>query len=186
MKSATGGVMVIGMDKIHPSFLELSERQRQILAERVSLVPFVAQVANHTIELALVEDRYSEQDQTHTEYGSAEGTVLAASTYHHHPLLFLKERLSGDRVTCVLTEEAAKKVGLKESLNVVWEGQRVLAHGSLHYGADGRIVKIDADDLETIKEEIVDLNEIRAMDITCGLSPSEYLDKIREGDFGEF
>lgn len=151
----------------------------------IQLLPPQARAASYAIETALLEAQHIEHDHTHTEYGAAEGTVLAASTYYRHPALFLKERLTGDRVTCVLSDEAARKVGIKESLSVVWQGQRILAHGSIYYGVDGRIVKIDADDIETIMEELVDLNEIRSLNMTDGLSPNEYLDRIRDEDFGE-
>ena len=88
-------------------------------------------------------------------------------------------------MTCVLTAEAAKKIGDRQSLNVVWEGQRILVHGALHYGPDGRITKIDAEDFERILNQYVDLNEIRALDITNGLSPNEHLSILREEDDGE-
>lgn len=157
------------------------ERDTQL----ISIMPNIAQIGAKTIDVALLEEKYNSPNMSHTEYGSAEGEVIAASTYYNHPALYLKERLTGDRVTCVLTAEAAKKIGDRQSLNVVWEGQRILVHGALHYGPDGRITKIDAEDFERILNEYVDLNEIRALDITNGLSPNEYLSILREEDDGE-
>ena len=157
----------------------------EVDAERVLIVPTVAQVGAKAIDTVLLENKYSLPNQEHTEFGSAEGAVIAAATYYNHPALYLKDRLTGDRVTCVLSDEAAKKIGLKESLSVVWEGQRVIVHGALHYSPDGRIAKIDAEDIDRISEEYVDLNEIRSLDITEGLPPIEYLNKIREEDYGE-
>lgn len=154
-------------------------------AERILIFPTFSQAGSKTIDLALIDSKYDTPDQTHTEFGSAEGSVIAAATYYNHPAIFLRERLTGDRVTCVLSDDAAEKVGNKQNLNVVWDGQRILVKGALHYGRDGRIIKIDAEDFELIEEQYVDINEIRAMNITNGLSPNAYLDKLREEDFGD-
>ena len=154
-------------------------------AERITLVPYNARTASNGIARALLEEGLLEVDQSHTEYGSAEGVVLAATTYYRHPAIYLKERLSGDRVICVFTSEAAQEAGSKNSLDVVWGGKRILVHGALHYDSDGQIVRIDVNDFQEITVQFVDLNEMRALDITRGLSPNAYLDMLRENDFND-
>lgn len=139
-----------------------------------------AQRASLHVEQVVIRERISVEDLTRIEQGAVEGHIVAATTHYGRPALILKERLSGDRVTCVLTNDLADRLGFNSRLNDVWQGRRVSVSGVVAFGADGGITKIEADDLEHIKEDMVDLNEIRALGLAGGLRPRDYL--ARRGD----
>lgn len=150
----------------------------------ILILPQEAQYGALTVEKALLDEKLAAPNLTRTEYGSVEGEIVAATRYYSHPALLLRERLTGDRINCVLSDDAANQIGPEHSWMDVWAGQRVLVGGALHYSAEGRITKIDADLVERVAELHIDLNEIRALNLTGGLSPIEYLKLIRGDDHG--
>ena len=150
----------------------------------ILIVPAVAQKASLSIDKASLEEKLSTANLTRTEYGSLEGEILAAATYYGKPALIMKERLSGDRITCVLSEDLASEIGPEHSWDDIWSGRRVAVSGAIHYNAEGRSTKVDAVSLGNVNEELVDLNDIRAIDITGGISPAEFLNLIRGDDHG--
>lgn len=151
----------------------------------VLISPQLAQQGTLVIEKSILDEELSGPNLARTEYGSAEGNIISATIYHNQPALVLKERLSGDRVTCVLSAGAAGEIGPHHSWAEVWSGRRVLVSGAVHYNGDGRTERIDAETLRIVQEREIPLVEMRALDITGGLNPIAYLDLIREAENGQ-
>lgn len=148
------------------------------------ILPPDARRGSLEVEKAFLEEKLARPDYTRTEYGSVEGRIVAAATHYTHPALVLREWLSGDRITCVLSDEVAASIGYHHNLNDVWRGRRVLMSGAVHYDAESSITKVDVDDLEAVSEELVDLNEIRSLGIADGMTPSEHMNSAGADDFG--
>lgn len=140
--------------------------------------------ATLNVDQIIIRERLRIEDFSRTEHGSVEGHILAATTYYSKPALVLKERLSGDRVTCVLAADLAERLGPNRHLSDVWKGRRVLVSGALFYGDEGHLAKIEALALEEVREEAVDLNELRSLGLAGGLRPAEYLARRGEDEVG--
>lgn len=140
--------------------------------------------ATLNVDQVIIRERLRIEDWSRTEYGSVEGQIVAARTHYSKPALVLKERLSGARVTCLLAADLAERLGPDRHLSDVWQGRRVLVSGALLYGEEGHLAKIEAEDLEEVREEAVDLNEIRALGLAGGLLPAEYLARRGEDEVG--
>jgi hypothetical protein len=151
---------------------------------QTEFVPATARVGIAAIEKVLVDEKFAIEDETRSEIGSIEGEIIAASRYYGSPSLILRERLSADRVNCVLSEHAADRIGPEHKISDIWSGRRIIVTGLLHYNSEGVLSKVEAEDLEVIDTVPVDLNEIRSMNLTDGLSPIEFLDLIRGSDHG--
>ena len=152
--------------------------------EPIQIFPALAQVGVISLEKALIDEKLSSPNLCRTEFGSFEGDIIAATRHYQSPALIIRERLTGDRITCVLSPEVARQVGPAHSWTEIWAGRRVMVGGALHYNAEGQIAKADVDALTPVDERIVDLREIRDLDITGGLSPSDFLNLIRGTDNG--
>lgn len=160
----------------------IGQTDLHIARDPIFIVPSLAATAVSAIEHVLFEIKQHATNLSRTEFGSIEGEIVAAATYYYSPSIIVRERLSGHRVTCVLSSEAAQQIGPEHSLADIWSGQRVLISGALHFDADGNLAKIEAESLVQVQTRDVDLADIRALDITGGLSTSEFVRLIRGGD----
>ena len=78
--------------------------------EHIVIVHASAKRALLAMERTEIDNELGEEDLTHVEYGAIEGEVIATGLYHSRPSVILKERLSGERVTCVLAPDIAEKI----------------------------------------------------------------------------
>ena len=131
-----------------------------------------------------LDDRLSEPDFSRTEFGSAEGRIVAAATYYSKPALVIKERLAGNRVTAVLSDELAEEIGYHHSLKDIWQGRRVLLGGSLYYDKDSNLTKVDAETLQLVGGELMELNEIRLALAGRAPTPEEFMALTGAEDIG--
>jgi hypothetical protein len=89
--------------------------------------------------------------------------------------MLVRDWITGDKFTAVLTRELAKRLGPEHRWNEAWEGQRVLISGDLHYDATGRVRKVDAQEVEPISPDPVLLSDLEGIDLLGGRSVSEHL-----------
>ncbi|WP_156462977.1 hypothetical protein [Methylobacterium sp. Leaf93] len=148
--------------------------------EIISIVPSTAKLASIAIAKSEIVLEAEALDLRHTEYGSVECIVYGITRWNNKPALSVLERLSGDKLTCVLNEDVAEKLGNSRKWEEVWQGRRLLATGALHYGQDGSLKRIDAEDADDLPFTIVDLHELQSLDILQGRSVSEHLQLLRE------
>lgn len=115
------------------------------------------------------------EDRSRSERGTIDARVSEATTWHGHPALYVKERLSGRRIPCVLSESAAKDAGPTHSWADAWGGKRVRIKGQIFYDRAGAISRISALSVQDVNPTPVNLAELRQIGITAGKAPAEHL-----------
>ena len=133
--------------------------------------------AENFLERIAAEAAASVEDLTRTEFGACEGDVVGITTHYRKPAFVIRERLSEREVKCVLSDDAAGKVGSEHEWQEAWAGQRVLVSGRLHFNANGDLVKIDADEVTKVTPADVSLRDIQKA-APDGSSTREYLDRL--------
>ena len=142
----------------------------------------VAAQALNNLNAEALKRETEKEDYTHTEYGYVEGELLGVGSYYNKPSFSLRERLSGRELTCVAIGESADKIGNEHYLHEVWNQKRVLVQGRLMYNAVGEIGKIEAHDILAVESKNIPVEDLYDKNFTGGLSPSQHLEKTREGD----
>lgn len=117
-------------------------------------------------------------DKSHSEFGVVDAHVGRTDTYYGKPALYIKDRLSGSLVPCVLSDELAAKEGPSHSWTDAWTGKRIRVKGRIYYDKDGNISRVSAVDMEDVLPREVNLKELREIDLLGGKSPVEHLDEL--------
>lgn len=143
--------------------------------EPIIIVPTTARIG-----LAILEqsDIAEEVDLQRTEYGSVEGQVVGLTRYYSAPSLVLQERLTGQKVVCVLSPALASLIGPSHQWSEAWEGQYLRIGGALVYSSDGRLKRINASHHESIEWADVSLHDLRGIDILQGRTVQQHLDEF--------
>ena len=145
-------------------------------APQTILVERSARASLKSIERA--EAAAETEDKSHSEFGVVDAHVGRTDTYHGKPALYIKDRLSGSLVPCVLSDELAAKEGPAHSWTDAWTGKRIRVKGRIYYDKDGKIARISAVNMEDVSPRDVSLGEIREIDLLGGKSPVEHLDEL--------
>lgn len=122
-------------------------------------------------------------DYSRTEYGAAEVEIHSITRWNDKPALSAIERLSRDRVICVLNEDLVNQLG-EHKWGEAWEGRRLLVGGALHYTRDGTLKRVEADSVEEMPWTDVSLADLIDIDVLQGLSVAEHLHLLRSDDVG--
>lgn len=120
----------------------------------------------------------AEEDKSRSTYGTIDAHVCEARTYHGQPALYVRERLSGKVIPCVLSEQAAKTVGPTHSWEDAWSEKRVRVKGKIFYDKKGAISRVAASSVVDINPVPVDLSELRRMDLLGDKSPMEHIEAL--------
>ena len=123
-----------------------------------------------------------EIELSRTEAGSIEGYVTQLTTHYHRPAATVRERRTGNYVLCVLSDELAEKIGHQHDWSEIWTGRRVVVPGKITYRRDGTITRVFAKDIHVIESHSISYEDIIDANFTPGLSPADYLGRLREGD----
>jgi hypothetical protein len=150
----------------------------------VSIVPQSAKAALIALDRLQIEREAARVDWSRTEYGSVEGEVLGLTRWNGRPAVVIRERLSGETFTGVLSAELAEKVGAAHTWIEAWAERRVLVTGALHFNADSVLKRADLEDLQGLEWTDVPLIEARKVDLLEGRSVREHLDAVRGEDRG--
>lgn len=145
----------------------------------ISITPGPAKTAIAAIEANELGAEAAKVDLRRTEFGTAELIVAGLIEWNGKPSLATIDRLSGQKVTCVLADDLAKRLGSEHRWAEVWEHKRVLATGALQYGQDGLIKRVDAADVEELPFTDVPLESLREIDVLEGRTVSEHLRLVR-------
>lgn len=132
----------------------------------------LAAIEQHQAAQAVAED-----DRSRSERGTIDANVAEAKTWHGRPALYVKERLSGRLIPCVLSERAANDVGPTHSWQDAWNGKRVRIKGQIFYDRSGAISRVSALSVQDVNPRPVDLGELRRLGITAGKGPIEHLNE---------
>ncbi len=66
----------------------------------------------------------------------------------------------------------------------VWDHRRVRVSGILNYDPSGKIVRLFDGRITYIQPKEVGIEDLHDPDFTEGMAPYEYLDRLRENEFG--
>lgn len=145
-------------------------------APRAVLVERVARKGIKAIERH--EAERDDIDRSRSEFGTIDGYVAEAKTYHGRPAIYVKEALSGRIIPCVLSEKLANEVGATHSWLDAWSGKRVRIKGELFFDRGGLISRVGAIGLADVTPSEVSLKELRSIDLLEGLAPAEHIDRL--------
>jgi hypothetical protein len=118
------------------------------------------------------------------EYGSVEGRVVDIGTDYEMPAIQLREHKSGRLIWCRI--DPASRGALAETVNagVAWDHRRVRVRGALNYDDNGKVLRVVNGTVSYIDYTEKELKDLEDDNFTSTYSISEYLDRLREGDFG--
>jgi hypothetical protein len=124
------------------------------------------------------------KEKPYREIGSIEGTLQRVERDGYgRPLLYVKLRLNGETIKCVVHDSARGEVENHEIADI-WKNKRVRVFGTIFCRALGYITQIEADAVQFMrpKEELPRPSDIIDQNFTGGLRSEEYLERLRSGD----
>lgn len=152
-------------------------------APPIAITPANAKTAIVALEYQSLAERAEEPDLRRTEFGSIEIQVAGVTQWNGRPALIGIERLSGERVPCILSDELAEKLGPAHKWAEAWgDNRRLLISGHLHHSADGYVKRVDATDAEEFAWTDVPLSSLRDIDLLNGRSVREHLRALWRDD----
>ncbi len=151
----------------------------------VVIVERRARQALDRIEQNEATHRASAPDFSGEELGSIDAHVLDATTYYGRPALRIRDRLTENRIVCVIPAEIADAIGQSHDWRDVWGGERVRISGRIKRNVAGEITLITADSLMKIESLTSTLAEVVDPNFTGGKGAREYLDELWDGPGGE-
>lgn len=137
--------------------------------------PIVIVPTNARIGLAALEPAEFEAELERTEFGSIEGRVIGLTKYYTSPALVFQERLSGDKIICVLSSKLAAEIGPTHQWAEAWEGEQLRIAGKLIYGKDGQLKRINATYHEEVTWADVPIAKLGGIDILQGRTVHEHI-----------
>ena len=150
-------------------------------AEPIIIVPTNARRGVEALE---ADEKREEDEAQRTEFGTVECQVIGLTKYYSSPAIVILERLSREKVLCVLTVDLASKLGPEHQWSEAWSGEHLRIGGKLTYGADGKLKRINASFYEAIEWSDVRVVDLNSLDITQGKSVQEHLDEFWGEKFG--
>jgi len=99
------------------------------------------------------------------------------------PLLFVRHRLTGEIIKCLISEEARESVEQHRFADV-WSSRRVEVFGTIYYKSLGKISQVDAVAVRFLRprNELPSLQDIEDENFTGGLSSEDYIARLRDGE----
>jgi len=148
--------------------------------EPIIIVPTTARKGVEVLEA----DDDQPDDLQRTEYGTIECQVIGLTKYYNSPALIVVERLSREKIWCVLTRQLATELGPEHQWSEAWSGQGLRVGGKLTYAQDGKLKRINASFYELVEWADVRLTDLKEIDITQGRSVQAHLDEFWGERFG--
>jgi len=144
----------------------------------LTITPAIARQAANNARVALTP-----LDRPYRELGSIDGLTQAAETDGFgRKLLYVKNRLNGDSVKCILSGQALDIVQ-EHRIADVYRPIRVRLFGTIHYRSLGRIFQMEGTAVEWVppRSGLPSIDDILDETFTGGLRSEEYLDRLRDG-----
>jgi len=123
--------------------------------------------------------------KAYRELGSVEGFFKGVERDgYNRPLLWIKHRISGADVKCIVASETLRTKIASEQIGEIWNQRRLLVTGIIHFKAIGKIDYVEANDfrLLRLRHELPSLDEILDENFTNGMRTEDYLRKLRNGE----
>lgn len=140
-------------------------------------------VAGARLAVSNTRSILSPQNRPYQEQGSIEGfTHSIDRDGWGRYLLFIHQRLTGERIKCVLSGEAITELETKRVADV-WRARRVQVYGRLHFRALGQLTHADAIRVKFLRDrrDLPDVDDILDENFTGGLATEEFLTRLRNG-----
>lgn len=118
------------------------------------------------------------------EIGSIEGRIIDLSTDYDEPSIKLKEHRSGREIQCRISSDARDEIENSLTAGDVWTHRRVRVRGIINYDPNGKIVRVYDGRIAFIETQDTKISDIHDADFTGGLPAYEYIDRLRENEFG--
>lgn len=160
------------------------------LTETIVIAPGAPDLVIRPVEASAAIEHIAhvrEDDPVHPykELGSVEGLIQSVGADHWgHPLIVVRNRVSGADVKCFLKGEALRALEQEPVANVVWRQRRVTALGILRYRSLGKVSQADIERLDFVDptESLPRPADVIDRDFTGGLSSEDYIERVRNGD----
>jgi hypothetical protein len=115
-------------------------------------------------------------------FGEIEGVMVAAGRYRNQPAIQIRTELYAF-VWSTLSADLVAQFGGEHAMNEVWKGKSIGVEGILSYAPGGKLAKIAATSIREMPVvPLIDLNSVLDPNFTSGLTPSEYLYQLHEGE----
>jgi len=142
------------------------------------VTPAGARSATTNTQLAL-----KPAERPYRELGSIEGVAHGSDVDGHgRHILFVRHRLTGDSVKCILSDSALANIGDSKLLDV-YRGLRVTVRGVIYYKSLGQIARVKASEISIARSrsDLPAIDDILDENFTGGLRTEEYLERLRDG-----
>lgn len=159
--------------------LDLSEVDFGDALPQSRITPLTARSAARNAELARTP-----AERPYRELAGVEGYFHSVERDGYgRKLLWIRHRLSGNYIKCILSGAALRLVSQQE-IGEVFSGRRLLVSGTVHYKALGVISQIEANEVGFFpsNSDLPGLNDILDDDFTGGLTTAEFLERLRNGN----
>jgi len=118
------------------------------------------------------------------EVGSVDGRLVDIGTDYDEPALQLEEKNTGRRFWCRVSAATRDEIGADMTAGDVWQHKLVRVRGTLNYDEQGKVIRVVDGNVAFIQPPEVDLDKIEDKEFTEGYAVNEYLDRLRENEFG--
>jgi hypothetical protein len=118
------------------------------------------------------------------EIGSIEGRLLEIGTDYDSPAIHVAEHKSGRKVWCRISRTMFDEIADQIKAKDAWDRRRVRVRGTLNYDNDGKTIRVIDGTVAFIETQEVDISRLADRTFTEGYSVQEYLDRLRENEFG--
>lgn len=118
------------------------------------------------------------------ELGSLEGYFQSVERDGWgRPILFVRHRLTGEPVKCLISEEARETVEQHRFADI-WSSRRVEVFGTISYKSLGKIAQVEAVAVRFLRprSELPKLEDIEDENFTGGLRSEDYIARLRDGE----
>lgn len=147
-------------------------------APRTVVVEKAARSGLTSIDRFEASQRAEAEDKSRSERGTIDANVVEAKTYHGRPALYVRERLSGRTVRCLLTAKGAEIAGPTHSWQDAWTGRRVRVKGEIFYDISGQVSHVGSASVVDVHSSPVDLADLKRIDILQGATPTKHVDAL--------
>jgi len=118
------------------------------------------------------------------ERGSVEGRIVEIGTDYDVPAILLTESKSGRQIWCRIDAHSEKELAETIKAKDAWERRRVRVRGVLNFDDSGKVLRVVDGAVAFIDARNINADELVDRDFTEGYNVAEYLDRLREGEFG--
>jgi hypothetical protein len=125
------------------------------------------------------------QNRCREEIGSIEGQLLEVGTDYNQPAILVRERKTGAEIWCRVDQSLKHEISEEARFEDVWNRKRVIVRGRISFDASGSIIRVRATSVERVESRQMSVDDIKDANFTGGLSVSDYLERLREGEIGQ-